>query len=127
MNIINFAHPISQKQREQIERYAGQAVTSIIDVKTQFDAEKPFASQLADLFDSVGLSNDQWQTIPILVNLPSLGIIAAMLIAELHGRCGHFPAVIRLRPVNESGIQSYEVAEIVNLQSIRDFARTRRK
>jgi hypothetical protein len=42
-----------------------------------------------------------------------------------YGRIGHFPALIRLRPKSGS-LPSYEVAELLNLQAIRDAARRRR-
>ena len=46
--------------------------------------------------------------------------------AELHGRIGHFPALVRLHP--KSGpLTTYEVAELLNLQTVRDEAWTRRR
>lgn len=47
-------------------------------------------------------------------------------LAELHGRIGHFPVLIRLRPVADSVPTRYEVAELLNLQAIREQARYRR-
>jgi len=44
----------------------------------------------------------------------------------LHGRMGYFPAVLRLRPVADAALSRYEVAEIMNLQSIRETARKMR-
>jgi hypothetical protein len=51
---------------------------------------------------------------------------AFVLLAELHGRIGHFPALIRLRPLPGSTPTTYEVAELINLQAIREDARRRR-
>ena len=73
-----------------------------------------------------GLSPTDWQTLPLLVNPPSLNFIAVVLLAEIHGRCGYFPTVLRMRPVPGSTPPRYEVAELVNLQDVRDVARTRR-
>jgi len=75
---------------------------------------------------SVPLTAEQWQTEPILVNLPSLNFIAALLLAELHGRMGYFPAIIRLRSVEGSTPTRYEVAEILNLETVRGAARKKR-
>jgi hypothetical protein len=61
-----------------------------------------------------------------LVNLPALAPAAAALLAELHGRMGYFPAIVRIRPVAGSTPPAYEVAEIINLQAVRDAARERR-
>ncbi|MBC7335619.1 MAG: hypothetical protein H5U01_05025 [Clostridia bacterium] len=38
---------------------------------------------------------------------------------------GHFPAIMRLRPTSDVPPQ-FEVAEIINLQQVRDQARERR-
>jgi len=77
--------------------------------------------------DACGLSPTEWQTLPLLVVPPALNFSAVALLAELHGRCGYFPAQVRLRPVQGSIPPRYEVAEILDLQAIRDAARGRRK
>ena len=77
----------------------GQPIQSVASIKTQFDPGKPFADQAQAIVDSVGLSPYEWQTAPVLLNPPSLSIIACVLLAELHGRMGYFPPVLRLRPM----------------------------
>ncbi len=52
--------------------------------------------------------------------------LALALIAELHGRCGYFPPILNIRPAPGALPPSYDVAEIVNLQALRDTARGRR-
>jgi hypothetical protein len=81
---------------------------------------------VAVLVERAGLSPAEWQTLPLLINPPSLNFIAVALLAELHGRCGYFPAVLRLRPVEGSLPPQYEVAEVLDLQVIRDSARQKR-
>jgi len=49
-----------------------------------------------------------------------------VLLAELHGRCGYFPPCIRLRPAQGPVPPQYEVAEVLNLQAVRDAARQKR-
>ena len=63
---------------------------------------------------------------PLLVNLPALNFSAAALLAELHGRCGYFPPCVRLRPIAGSVPPQYEVAEVLDLQVLREEARKRR-
>jgi hypothetical protein len=126
MLLINFAHPITEGQRAQVEAMTGRAIERIVDVPAQLDNMLPFEHQVVELLDKVGLTSEEWQTLPILVNLPSLNVITAVLLAELHGRTGHFPAVMRLRPIPNSTPPQFEVAEILNLQAIRDRARQRR-
>lgn len=127
MILLNFTHPLTADHLARIETLTGQPVGRVIDVETQFDVEAPFAPQVTDLVDSIGLSPVEWQTAPILVNPPALNVIAVTLLAELHGRMGYFPPVIRLRPSGDSLFPNYEIAEIINLQAVRDQARTARR
>jgi hypothetical protein len=126
MHIINFAHPITPDQRAQLEALTGETIDDVLDVPTHLDVEQPFAEQIAALVEAVGLSAEAWQTLPLLVNPPGLAPAAVALLAELHGRMGHFPAVIRIRPVPGMTLTRYEVAEIINLQALREAARQRR-
>ena len=126
MIILNFSHPLTEEHIGQIEALTGQGVERVIEVKTQFDHRRPFAEQVRELVDSVGFSPQEWQTLPLIINPPALNFIAATLLAELHGRMGYFPSVLRLRPVPDSNPPQYEVAEVINLQAVRDAARERR-
>jgi hypothetical protein len=126
MIILNFSHPLTPDQVSRIEALAGQPVTEVRHVPAQFDHEQPFAPQVVALTDACNLSPAEWQTTPLLVNPPSLNLIAVALLAELHGRCGYFPTVLRLRPVPGSTPPRFEVAELVNLQAVRDAARQKR-
>lgn len=126
MILLNFSHPITEAQAAQIEALAGTAVARRIDAPTQFDEQQPFVPQLHRLLDEVRLSPAEWQGAPILVVLPSLNFIAAALLAELHGRMGYFPPVVRTRPVADSLPRRYEIAEILDLQAIREAARKTR-
>ena len=78
------------------------------------------------MVDSVMLTAEEWQTLPIIINPPSLNHSAIMLMAELHGRMGRFPTVLRIRPTKDIVPQRYEVAEVASLQTMRDMARNKR-
>lgn len=126
MIVLNFSHPLTAAHLERIETLTGQRVERVVEIRTQFDPEQPFVAQVRALVDSVGFSPDEWQTVPLLVNPPSLHVIAAVLLAELHGRMGYFPAIVRFKPVPNSTPPRFEVAEVINLQAVRDEARIRR-
>jgi hypothetical protein len=123
MILLNFAHPLTAAQRASVERCSGQALERVIEVKTQIEYDQPFAAQVRQLVEAVGLSSEEWQSLPLVVHLPSLSVVAALVVAELHGRCGYFPAVLRLTPVPDTTPLQFSVAEIVNLQVVRDAAR----
>ncbi len=126
MILLNFAHPLTSEHLHQIEALTGQVVERVIEVNSQIDPQQPLVPQVVVLADRVELSPAEWQTLPLLVNPPSLNFIAVALLAELHGRCGYFPAHLRLRPVQGSLPSRYEVAEVLDLQAVRDAARRKR-
>lgn len=126
MLIINFSHPITPAQRTKIEQLSGQPVERVVDVPAQFDPAQPFADQAHALIDAADLSSQEWQSLPLLVNLPSLNVIAALVLAELHGRMGYFPTALRLRLIAGSTPPQFEVAEILNLQMVRENSRKQR-
>lgn len=126
MVLLNFSHPFTTEQLEQLEKLTGQKVDRVIEIDAQIDPWQPIAPQVAAMADRAGLTPQEWQTLPILINPPSLNFSAVILLAELHGRCGYFPAAVRLRPISGSVPPRFEVAEIVNLQAIRERAREKR-
>lgn len=126
MILLNFSHPLTPEQQAQIEALTKKPLEQVILVPIHFDQEKPFLPQLREILKTVPFAPEEWQTAPILINLPSYNYIAALTLAELHGRMGYFPPILRLRPVEGSIPPRFEVAEIVNLQAVRDAARKER-
>ncbi len=123
--LLNFAHPLTDDQVRQVTELIG-APPTVQTVPTQVDRTQPLGATALALAAATGLTGHDWQTRPLIVNLPGLAPVAAALLAEIHGRCGYFPPVLNIRPVAGSLPPRYEVAEIVNLQGLRDQARTRR-
>jgi hypothetical protein len=126
MLLINFSHPLPPDQLSKIEILTSHKIEKTIEIPVHFNHNSPFTEQISKLVDKIELTSSDWQTKPILINPPSFAPIAVLLLAELHGRCGYFPAVLRLRPVEGSLPPQYEVAEVLDLQAIRDRARQRR-
>jgi hypothetical protein len=126
MLLLNFSHPFTPAQLAQLEALTGAGVERVIAAPAQFDPQQPFVPQVEAMLASVPLTAEEWQTMPLLVVPPALNFITAVLLAELHGRMGYFPAIVRLRPVQDSVPPRFEVAEVINLQAVRDLARTHR-
>ena len=126
MIVLNFSHPLTPDQVTQVEVLTKKKVKSLIELSVQFDDQHPYPAQLAGVMDKIPLTPQEWQSTPILVNLPSLNSIAVLVLAELHGRMGYFPPVLRMRPVEASLPPQYELAEILDLQGVRAAARTKR-
>ncbi len=125
MLILNFTHPLTNEQKAQTEKMAGAAIDEVRTIPVQIEQSKPLEPQIKAIVDAVQLTPEEWQTTPLLVNPPGYAPAAFVLLAELHGRAGHFPSLIRLRP-KPGPVPAYEVAELLNLQSIRESARRRR-
>lgn len=123
MLILNFTHPLTEEQWVQIEQLISQPITEVRDIPAHFDAEQPFVPQVEALVARCGLSGPEWQATPLLIVPPALNFIAVALLAELHGRMGYFPSCLRLRPVAGARPPRYEIAEVLDLQAIRDAAR----
>jgi hypothetical protein len=123
--IVNFAHPLTEAQRAQVEALVGQPVARVLHVPAHVNVEQEMVPQATALVDRVPLSTDEWQTVPLLVNPPGLAPLTAVLLAELHGRMGHFPTLLRIRWADGAAPPRYEAAEVLNLQAVRDRARRR--
>jgi len=123
--LLNYTHPLTDAQRTQVAALAGDQL-EIRDIGVQIDRARPLAEAAVELAEAAGLAPADWQTRSLLVNPPGLAPLALALIAELHGRSGHFPAILNIRPLAGATPPRYEVAETVNLQALRDAARGRR-
>lgn len=126
MILLNFSHPLTTEQLDSIRTLTAQEEIEVRDVRVQLEPQGDFVVQLCAFAEAARIAPHTWQTERILVNPPALNFIAAGLLAELHGRMGYFPPILRLRPIPGAMPPRYEVAEIVNLQAIRDEARHRR-
>jgi len=126
MIILNFSHPLTPEHLAAIETLTRNTVVQVVDLSVHFDQAQPFLPQLQALISKVALSPQEWQTAAILINLPSYNYISALALAELHGRMGYFAPIIRMKPVEDALPPRFEVAEVINLQAIRDSARKER-
>jgi hypothetical protein len=125
MTVLNFTHPLTDTQQLRLEELAGRAAR-VVEVPTQLDNTKAFVEQVETLLAGVPLSAEGWQTEPLALVLPGHSAIAAVVLAAVHGRCGYFPAIVRLRPVAGATVPQFEVAELIPLQSVREAQRKER-
>ena len=126
MIILNFSHPLTGAQLETLQVQTGQMAFDLREIKIHFDSEQSFTDQTRALVESLNIDSKTWQTEPILINPPAFNAIALALLAELNGRMGYFPAIIRLKPIPGSTPPRFAFAEIINLQAIREQARSQR-
>lgn len=75
MILLNFSHPLTPDHLRRIESLTGRTVERVIDVHSQIDPQQSLAQQVTALTEQAGLSPAEWQTLPLLVNPPSLNSI----------------------------------------------------
>jgi hypothetical protein len=122
MLVLNFTHPLTVEQCAQIEALAQDTIVEVRTIYVQINHIEPLGPQITTILNTVGLTGEEWQTRPLLINPPGYAQAAFVLLAEIHGRIGHFPTVVRLCP-KHGPITTYEVVELLNLQSVREAAR----
>lgn len=123
VKMLNFAHPLTESNLQEIETLACCEVSEVIQVPSQIDPARHLEPQIACRLEDLGLTAQEWQSQLLLVNLPSLTCSAAVVLALLHGRMGYFPPVLRLRPETGNLVTRFVVAEIINLRAIRERGR----
>ncbi len=126
MVLLNFGHPLTSEQVRAAREMTGSDLAVIIDVAVWLDLDKPIQPQLEDLIEKIAGHVDL-RNEPCLVSLPGLNIATAVVLAILHGRSGYFPLVLKLEPVKDAHPPRYALAEIVDLQAVRDAARSHRR
>lgn len=127
IHLLNFTRILTDDQYTQIELALGKRIGKVINLPVEFADARPYGPQCVAAAEQLGLTPNDWATLPIVVNPPGFAPGALALLSELHGRLGYFPVVVRLCPVSGSTPRLYEFAEIINLQALRDAARERGK
>jgi len=126
MVVLNFGHPITPSQLDRLKELTGREAEQVIEIKVQVEQDAVLKPQAVDAVDRAGLNSTQWQTAPLLISLPGYSPVAACILAEIEGRRGNLPSIIKTRPIPGGLVTEYEVVEIINLQEVRAEARTRR-
>ncbi len=125
MTILNLASPLSSEDKSMIAALCGRKARRVMDVALTFSETEPLAPQVRAMLDGLGLTSSDWQNQSIVVNLPDDPAAAALIVAEIAGRRGRTPSIIRWR--RSSDHAGMEPAEVISLHEIRKEARHQRK
>lgn len=128
MKLINFSHSITPAHLEQLRQLYNLdiAPADVIEKRAQFDLSQPLGAQAATLLDEVGIAIGEWENESPLFALPAHADIAAAVLAEIEGRSGNLPAIVRRAPVPDAAVPTFTIVEVLNLLSLRNAARARR-
>jgi hypothetical protein len=126
--VLNFsAHPIMPDQRQAIQNKMNWPTLEVIDVGLgNVPEDKDFVAETLNYVEKIDLLSGEWQIYPLVVVSAGYAPAWSVLLAELHGRLGYFPDLVRLRPTTAQAEEKFEVAEIVSLREIRNQARAKR-
>lgn len=130
MLVLNYSrHKLTPEQLEQLSRKIGEIPGSTpqpFDVRELYrdiNETNKIESEVVTLAEAAQLTHDEWAARSLIVLLPDLAIAAATLLAEIHGRRGEFPPLLRRRRL-DSLLGGFEIAEVVGLQQVRNIARS---
>lgn len=119
MIILNFGHMLTPSQRYALNDVFGEELEEQY-VPVQIDQAQPLGPQVTALADAAGLSA-RWSVTEFLVVLPYPVNAAALLIAEIHGRCGALPTIIQWKVAPGTKPALYDdvaFGELINLDNI---------
>ncbi len=125
LTVLAFGHPLTEADLVEVARLAGVPVGRVAQLPVHLEASAPLAVQVREIVEGSGLTGVEWQTTPLVVDLPGFAPAAALVLAELHGRMGGFPTVMR-RARTDGLVSGYQVVELVDLQQVREGARRAR-
>ncbi len=125
---LNFSgHPVLPGQQKAIQKQAGWPSIEVLDVPMgTVKEDENFLKTAIRKVDDIDLLPNEWQTFPLVAIPSGYSPLWSALLAEIHGRLGHFPDVVRIRPAPQGEKEKFEVAEILDLRDVRHQARTKR-
>jgi hypothetical protein len=125
--IMNFSgHPVHPTQKSAIEKLMHWQSAEVLDVPLgNVPEDHHFIAAIEKAVDKLDISAKEWE-LPMVVIPAGYAPVWSLIQPILHGRLGHFPDVVRLRPVDPLSGVRYEVAEIMPLQQLRHISRGKR-
>jgi hypothetical protein len=124
--LVNTSHRITDSQLEELTSLVGTAPVRVVDVEVQFDDTIDFEPQTVALIGAITAAGVRLGEDTIVLNPPAHSAIASVLLAALHGQCGGFPSIIRMSRVGAT-VSTWSIAELINLQVVREAARRNRE
>jgi len=121
--VINFSgHPLTTIQQKQLRDRFGFHIEELIELPVHFDTQEDLKPQVKKWIEEVGLAPEEWSEENIILILSGLAPVAAAILATIHGLRGGFPRIMVIYQAPNDRTQ-YEVAQVVDLQALRDMGR----
>lgn len=121
MIMLNFAEPLTEEAVSAISALSGRTVRRVVNLPPKFADNLPLVPQVRTLLDQAGFSKREWETTSLVVCLPNDPAAAALIVAEVAGRRGRTPSIVRF--IHEGPTGKKEPSEIISLHEVRKEAR----
>ena len=121
--LLNFAHPTTELQVNQIRDFFQADEVKEIRFNVHFDVNAPFNEQITDLTRNCYEAFEETYPVfspyhsPVVLNLPSLAVIAVMLVRSLSLSLLNVDYILRLKPTHN--LEGFEVAELIRISNIK--------
>lgn len=109
MQLINFSHPLTDKQIQEISAAWGGPIDEVINVRVQLDQAAPFERQIEEILH--GVSVKSWKQ--VIVNLPGLAPAAAVLLNQIQRISATDVICVRMKSVSSPTGMIFEFAEFL--------------
>jgi hypothetical protein len=120
--LLNFGRPLDEAQLEQAQTIIKANLDEVINIPGQLMDGHPYLPQIEQVVRQVGFTPEEWQSLPLVVNVHPFGPAASAVLAWLHGLRGYFPDILRI--VRNEQTNHFDVVEVLSLQSIRNQIRS---
>lgn len=123
MILVNMGHPVNESQLAEVRAHFGEDVKEI-PVNSYLDINQPFTNQIIERVSKVVNSLPLDERIAIVP--PSLSHAAVLVVMEFFGQIGRMPEIVRWKKVSNNPPR-YGLAEVIQLETFRVRARSRRE
>ncbi len=124
MILINYNRPLKPDQINQVEAIIHEGIERVIDLGVpELDVDAPVQPQLKALTKRLERLDLDLQKEPVIILLPPQNYQAVMVMADLHGRMGYFPRVIRTLLRTGGGLfPRHDAVEVLDPQALEDLS-----
>lgn len=115
--LINFSHPVTDKQRRQLIEKLGLA-PQIIEWPCQIDWQDDLAWRAKSIIEDIeDRYQPDWPKSNLLVILPGLSIMAVLLWREMEKRAHKRPSIVVIAPKSDGAIRQFIISDIIDMEN----------
>lgn len=125
MTLLNLAEPLTKEDISAIAALSGKTVRKLLQIKPVFSDRLPLVPQVRTFISGLDMSEKEWKSTSLVVCLPADSVVAAIMVAEIAGRRGRTPSVVRF--IRDGNTGRPEPSEVISLHEVRKEVRQERQ